>query len=231
MVAMHILVTNDDGIDAPGLAALVEVARPLGSVIIVAPDAHRSGCSHAATTDMPLKLVERGPRQFTVNGTPVDCVRVALLHLAPEIDLVLSGINDGGNLGVDVLMSGTVAAAREAVLLGRRAVALSQYRRRARRPNWPRSSHFASAALSHVLRQDDKLTIWNVNLPDIDGEELPSIVAAPLDRHPLPIRYEPAGGRLNYVSDYHARPRSAGSDVDVCFSGQIAVSRLRGTDL
>jgi 5'-nucleotidase len=229
---MHILVTNDDGIDAPGLAALVEVARPLGSVIIIAPDRHRSGCSHAATTDTPLKLIERGLRQFTVDGTPVDCVRVALLHLAPEIDLVLSGINDGGNLGVDVLMSGTVAAAREAVLLGRRAVAFSQYRRPARRPNWTRSSGFASEALSHVLRQTgDKLTLWNVNLPDIDGEEMPSIVAAPLDRHPLPIRYEPAGERLTYVSNYHARPRSAGSDVDVCFSGQIAVSRLRGTDL
>lgn len=116
---MHILVTNDDGIDAPGLAALVEVARSLGEVTIVAPHCHRSGCSHAATSDQSLHLVERGPRHFALCGTPVDCVRVALLHLDPRIELVLSGINDGGNLGVDVLMSGTVAAAREAALLGR----------------------------------------------------------------------------------------------------------------
>jgi len=224
---MHILVTNDDGIDAPGLAALVEVARSLGEVTVVAPDCHRSGCSHAATSDQSLRIVERGPRHFALCGTPVDCVRVALLHLEPRIELVLSGINDGGNLGVDVLMSGTVAAAREAALLGRRAVAVSQYRRRGRRPNWPRSSRLAAAALSHLPRHsDDKVAVWNVNLPGIDGEELPDIVLAPLDRHPLPIHYEVVDGVLNYVCNYHERPRDRGSDVDECFAGRIAISRL-----
>ncbi len=224
---MHILVTNDDGIDAPGLAALAEVARTLGDVTIVAPDSHRSGCSHCATTDVPLRLVEHEPRVYSLSGSPADCVRVALLHLAPRIDLVLSGINDGGNLGVDVLMSGTVAAAREGVLLGRRAIAVSQYRRRGRRPNWPRSSRNATAAIEFALRQPgDNLTVWNVNLPDIDGEETPQIVLATLDPDPLPIRYEAVDGGLNYVCDYHQRPRRTGSDVEVCFSGRTAITLL-----
>jgi 5'-nucleotidase len=224
---MHILVTNDDGIDAPGLAALVEVARSLGDVTVIAPDQHRSGCSHSATSDAPLRLVEREPRVYALSGTPVDCVRVALLHLTPEIDLVLSGINDGGNLGVDVLMSGTVAAAREGVLLGRRAVAVSQYRRRGRRPDWQRSIRMCVAALDHILRQpSDNTVVWNVNLPDVDGEQLPRIVTAPLDRHPLPIGYQPVNGALNYVCNYHQRPRDPESDVAVCFSGQTTVTKL-----
>jgi 5'-nucleotidase len=231
---MHILVTNDDGIDAPGLAALAEAARALGEVTIVAPDQHRSGCSHSATTDAPLRLVEREPRMYALSGSPVDCVRVALLHLVPETKvpefaMVLSGINDGGNLGVDVLMSGTVAAAREAVLLGRPAVAVSQYRRRGRRPDWPRSTQNAWAAIEFVLRQrSDKLAVWNVNLPDIDGPEIPAMMLAALDESPLPIRYQPVAEGLNYVCDYHQRPRAVGSDVAICFSGQIAITPLDG---
>jgi 5'-nucleotidase len=228
---MQMLVTNDDGIDAPGLAALIEAARTLGEVTVVAPDQHRSGCSHSATTDVPLRLDERQPRVYSLSGSPVDCVRVALLHLAPQIDLVLSGINDGGNLGVDVLMSGTVAAARESVLLGRQAVAVSQYRRRGRRPDWERSTRYTLAALEYVLRlPDDKLAAWNVNLPDIDGQELPPVVAAPLENQPLPIRYQPLEGALTYVCDYHQRPRGTGTDVDVCFSGRIAVTRIPAWD-
>jgi 5'-nucleotidase len=224
---MQILVTNDDGIDAPGLAVLVEVARTLGEVTVVAPDRHRSGCSHSATTDASLRLVERTERVFALSGSPVDCVRVALLHIRPQIDLVLSGINDGGNLGIDVLMSGTVAAAREAALLGRRAIAVSQYRRRGRIPQWDRSTRNAQAALAYVMRQPgDNLSAWNVNLPDIDGQEAPQIVAAPLDRHPLRVRYESMDGALTYVCDYHQRPRAEDSDVEECFAGRITVTRL-----
>src|SRR4029453_2548200 len=154
---MHILVTNDDGIDAPGLAALVEVAQRFGTVTVVAPAMHMSGCSHAATTDRPLRVFDHGLNRYSVNGTPVDCVRLAILSLAPQIELVLSGVNDGGNLGVDVLMSGTVAGAREALLLGRRAIAISQYRRRGRRPDWPRSSRSTAAVMAELSRQGDRL--------------------------------------------------------------------------
>jgi 5'/3'-nucleotidase len=224
---VHILVTNDDGIDAPGLAALVEVAQTLGQVTVVAPAHHMSGCSHAATTDRPLQLVDHGLRRFSVTGTPVDCVRLALLRHVPDVDLVLSGINDGGNLGADVLMSGTVAAAREALLLGRRAIAVSQYRRRGRRPDWPRSIQMTAAALAELSRQNgDRVSCWNVNLPDLEVLDLHGIVQCPLDPNPLPISYEPLGDVFAYTSDYHARPRTAGCDVAVCFGGSIAVTRL-----
>lgn len=224
---MHILVTNDDGIDAPGLAALVEVAQSLGTVTVVAPATHMSGCSHAATTDRPLRVINHGLSRYSVNGTPVDCVRLALLALVPQIELVLSGINDGGNLGVDVLMSGTVAGAREALLLGRRAIAISQYRRRGQRPDWPRTMQFTATALADLSRQSDTVTCWNVNLPDVNSATTPAIVRCPLDPHALPIAYQPLGDTFAYTSNYHGRMHDAKTDVHVCFGGSISVTELR----
>jgi 5''/3''-nucleotidase SurE len=224
---MHILVTNDDGIDAPGLAALVEVAQSLGTVIVVAPAAHMSGCSHSATTDRPLRVIDHGLNRYSVNGTPVDCVRLAILSLAPQIGLVLSGINDGGNLGVDVLMSGTVAGAREALLLGRSAVAISQYRRRGQRPDWPRTMQFTATVLADLSRQSDTVACWNVNLPDVNCATMPAIVRCPFDPHALPIAYQPLGDTFVYASDYHARMHDPKTDVDVCFGGSISVTELR----
>jgi 5'/3'-nucleotidase len=224
---MHILVTNDDGIDAPGLAALVEVAQRLGSVTVVAPASHMSGCSHAATTDRPLRVIDHGLNRFSVSGTPVDCVRLAILTLAPQIELVLSGINDGGNLGVDVLMSGTVAGAREALLLGRRAIAISQYRRRGQRPDWPRTMQFTATALADLSRQSDTVACWNVNLPDVNCVTMPAIVHCPLDPHALPIAYQALGDTFAYTSDYHARLHDPETDVDFCFGGSISVTELR----
>lgn len=229
---MHILLTNDDGYAAPGLAALADAARELGEVTIVAPACHMSGCSHSATTDRPLELVEHAPRHFSVSGTPVDCVRLALLELLPEVSLVLSGINDGGNLGVDVLMSGTVAAAREGLLLGRPSIALSQYRRRNSRPDWLQSTRLATLALRHVLaRMSSRVELWNVNLPDLAVRQDAEIVECPVDREPLAIRYQANGSRWNYISDYHQRPRQAGTDVATCFAGKITITPLAGGDL
>src|SRR5437764_14701467 len=128
---MKLLLTNDDGIDAPGLAALLAAARPLGEPVLVAPLAAHSGCSHRVTTDGPIR-VEHRPAGFAVEGTPADCVRVALHDIVRDAAWVLSGINAGGNLGADVYISGTVAAVREAVLHGYPGVAVSQYRKRGR---------------------------------------------------------------------------------------------------
>lgn len=225
---MHILLTNDDGIGAPGLAALAVAAAHLGEVTVVAPVDHMSGCSHAATTEEPLRVIEQGPRRLAVTGTPVDCVRLALLHLVPEVDLVLSGVNDGGNLGVDLFMSGTVAAAREAALLGRRAIAISQYRRRGRLPDWPQTSRWTTASLEFVLRQATEVeTFWNVNLPDGERADVPPVVVCSPNPEPLPIRYEPADGAWHYRGDYHSRSRLEDCDVGVCFGGKIAASRIR----
>jgi 5'-nucleotidase len=166
---------------------------------------------------------------MSVEGTPCDCVRLALLHLAEDTDWVLSGINDGGNLGVDVFMSGTVGAAREAAILGKRAVAISQYRRRDRPFEWS----WSGALVEHVLKQLLKRPLpprcfWNLNLPaEYDRTTaMPDIVFCPLDPHALPVGYERQDGGFQYRSNYHSRARRAGSDVDVCFSGRVSVSLI-----
>ena len=127
---MRFLLTNDDGIDAPGLAALERVVPNGGRPLIVAPSREQSGMSHAVTTHAPLILEAAGERRWAVDGAPADCVRVALHRFGGEVDCVLAGINSGGNLGSDVFYSGTVAAAREAALRGLPAVAVSHYRNR-----------------------------------------------------------------------------------------------------
>lgn len=226
---MKILLTNDDGIDAPGLAALVEAAYGLGELIVVAPDQHLSGCSHQVTTHRPLEVREVGTNRYCIDGTPADCVRLALLHLAPDIDWVLSGINDGGNLGVDVWMSGTVAAAREAALLGKPAIAISQYRQRKEMFNIQRASVWTATILRELLeREQQAATFWNVNLPDPEGSPaLPPRVDCLVDHQPLAVAYESRDGKYHYRGNYQQRQRLAGLDVDVCFSGGVSVTQIR----
>jgi 5'-nucleotidase len=113
---MKLLLSNDDGIDAPGLAALFDAAREFGEAVIVAPAGPQSGVSHAVTFERAVRLEERSPTHFALHGTPADCARLGLLRVVPDAKWVLSGINHGANLGADVYYSGTVAAVREAVL-------------------------------------------------------------------------------------------------------------------
>ena len=121
-----ILVTNDDGIHATGLSALADAVTELGEVWVIAPEREQSACGHALTLHRPLRAVQMGERRFAVNGTPSDCVNLAVLGFLPERPaLVVSGINHGGNLGDDVTYSGTVSAAMEATLLGVPAIAVS----------------------------------------------------------------------------------------------------------
>lgn len=126
MSAPVVLVTNDDGVFAPGLAALAEALAPLGDVYVVAPDREQSTVGHALTLHRPLRVERLGERRFSVNGTPSDCVNLAVLGLLPgEPRLVVSGINHGSNLGDDVTYSGTVSAAMEGTLLGVPSIAVS----------------------------------------------------------------------------------------------------------
>src|SRR5262244_4141586 len=122
-----ILVTNDDGIHAPGLGALADALTPLGEVYVVAPDREQSAVGHALTLHRPLRVDRLGERRFAVNGTPSDCVNLGVLGLLPDPPvLVVSGINHGSNLGDDVTYSGTVSAAMEGTLLGVSSMAISQ---------------------------------------------------------------------------------------------------------
>lgn len=223
------LLTNDDGWDAPGLDALRLAAEPLGPCRIVAPSGPYSGCGHRVTTHSPI-TVETGPRgQRVVAGTPADCVRLALHHLEPEVTWLLSGINPGGNLGTDVYHSGTVAAVREGVLHGLPGIAISHYLARGRALDWEQASRWATRVLRLLLGMPwEPYTFWNVNLPHLEpGGADPEIVFCPLDPSPLPLQFQVEGDVATYTGDYQTRARRPASDVDVCFGGRIAVTRIR----
>lgn len=225
---MQFLLTNDDGIDAPGIAALAEAVSGLGSAVVVAPREALSGCSHQVTTHRPLELHSR-EGHYALDGMPADCVRVGLWQVAPHVDWVLSGINAGGNLGADVYHSGTVAAVREATLLGRRGVAVSQYFRRDQPVDWAQSAAWTRVVVEELLQRPlAPRSYWNVNLPHLaPGAALPERVFCPLDPHPLPVSYAEQDGRLHYAPAYRDRKREPGRDIDVCFGGRIAISEIR----
>jgi 5'-nucleotidase len=226
---MTFLLTNDDGIEAPGLAALAQAAETLGQTVWIAPTTHLSGCSHRVTTDGPIRVEKRHEGRWALHGTPADCVRLGLARLAPHTQWVLSGLNAGGNLGADVHHSGTVAAVREAALHGRPGIALSQYRKRGLDIDWPRTIAWMQNLLPILLAKPlAPGTFWNVNLPHLRPDEPePQIVFCPLEPGPLPLEFlEKDNDHWHYAGDYHGRVRQPGSDVDVCFTGNIAVTLL-----
>lgn len=222
------LITNDDGISAPGLATLERVAAAWGAITVLAPADHRSGCSHQATTDRRLSLATTSDGRHSLDGTPVDCTRVGLSHLAPHCEWVLSGINEGGNLGADVYHSGTIAAVREGALLGKPGVAFSQYRRRRAPIHWANAEAWAAQALEWIFAQTTPAgAFWNVNFPDLEpGSPAPEIIECPCDTHPLPVRFHVEGNEFHYRGEYHQRLREPAGDVAVCFGGQIAITRF-----
>jgi 5'-nucleotidase len=222
-----LLLTNDDGIGAPGLEALFEIAAAIGQPVVVAPVEAHSGCSHRVTTAGPIR-VERRPKGYAVAGTPADCVRLGLHGLVKDAAWVLSGLNEGGNLGADVHHSGTVAAVREAVLHGRPGIALSHYRKSGGHIDWLRAARWLTPMLNDLIaRPWTPGTFWNINLPHLEpAEPEPEVVFCPLDPGPLPLSFREDGECWHYNGNYHLRTRAAGSDVDVCFRGHIAVTRL-----
>ena len=222
-----ILLTNDDGWDAPGLEALKVLAAKLGDVYVLAPRDPHSYAGHRVTTDAALQLTETAPRQLTLTGTPADCVRVAMTTMFPEVDWVIAGINRGGNLGADLFTSGTVAAAREAALLGKPAIAISQYIRRGLNLDWNRSRKMARPILERLIAQGCVAkSFWNINLPHLENGEVPGVVQCEPDNQPLDVRYEREGEQIRYVGTYPGRPRTPGKDVDHCFAGSVTISRV-----
>jgi 5'-nucleotidase len=231
---MKLLLTNDDGIDAPGLEALVCAARSLGhDLVVVAPATHQSWSSHTITATRVVRVERRGDNRFAVHGTPADCVRMGLLRLAPDAKWVLSGINNGANLGADVYYSGTVAAVREAVLHGWPGVALSHYRRKGMEiDDWERVTPWATSVLADLLaRSTEPGLFYSVNLPHLESKENkePQLVFCPLDPNPLPLdyRHDQEENEFYYEGSYTTRRRKAGADIDVCLRGDIAVTELR----
>jgi 5'-nucleotidase len=227
---LRLLLTNDDGVDAEGLAALRAAAESFGRPIVVASADCHSGGGHRVTTRRPLRVSRRDEDCYTIDGTPADCVRVGLDRLAPDTDWVLAGINHGGNLGVDVYMSGTVAAVREAVLHGRPGIAVSHYHQKGIDPlDWTRAARWVAPILRNLIsRPWSPGTFWNINLPHHPPDAPdPEVVECPVDVSPLPVSYQADGDLLVYNGRYDTRRRAAGTDIDVCFSGKIALSLVR----
>lgn len=224
---MTLILTNDDGIDAPGIQALRKAVN--GKSMMVAPKDHLSGCGHQVTTTRSIPVQRRSEFEYAVDGTPADCTRLGLTHLCNNVKWVISGINAGGNMGVDVYISGTVAAVREAAMHGIPGIAVSHYRKGKLNVDWDVAARWTAKVLTDLFnRPPEPGTFWNVNLPHLlPGEPDPDIVFCQPSTQPLPVKYRVEGNEYYYVGEYSKRDRTPGTDVDVCFSGHIAVTQLR----
>jgi len=236
-IRMRILIANDDGYLAPGLAALVRACQGLGHIDVVAPEQNASGTSNALTLGRPLSVFEaRGDHVQgfrVVNGTPSDCVHIALTGLLPERpDLVLSGINNGANMGDDTLYSGTVAAAMEGYLFGIPAIAFSQAEK-----GWGEIEAAAAAARSiidRVLAGPRPAAPWllNVNIPNrADAASLPLEITRLGRRHasePVIRQTSPRGDPIYWIGPAgDARDAGQGTDFEVTARGCISVTPLQ----
>lgn len=231
---MRILLTNDDGIHAPGLHALAKLASEFGEVVVVAPDTERSGVSHAITLFRPLRLREVQPGWHVCDGTPTDCVYLALNQLHLDPDLVLSGINPGPNLGHDVLYSGTVAGALEAAHWGVPALAISHCASGEDRLHQlidPLRTHFQRL----VDAARDYRGVLNVNLPDIARLPWNGLRATRMGHryysNEVVSRDDPRGRAYFWIGGAHVHmPDIEGSDCNAVRDGYVSVTPL-GDDL
>ncbi len=231
---MKILLSNDDGYRAPGIRVLRAALEPLAAVTIVAPDRNRSGASNSLTLDVPLRLIEAEPNVYYVVGTPTDCVHLAISGLFDfEHDMVISGINDGPNLGDDVLYSGTVAAAVEGRFLGLPTIALSLCTESRETPHFETGARVARLLLERLLERPlDRTLILNVNIPDVPFEALRGFRATRLGfrhRSEHVIRAEDPRGRPVYWIGPAGPHQDAGpgTDFHAVAGGCVSVTPLQ----
>ena len=231
----RILVSNDDGYQAHGIKILEKVARGLSDdVWVVAPETEQSAVSHSLTIRRPLRIRKVRDRCFAVDGTPTDCVMLAVQHILKEDKptLCLSGINGGGNLGEDVTYSGTIAAAMEATLLGVPSIALSQH------INHPHPTHWATAEANaaKVIRQLARIgwpknVLMNVNFPAVPARSVKGVQAAPQGRHKigddLHEHHDPRGVPYYWIGSMRQEDAAqTGTDIAAVRAGRISVTPL-----
>lgn len=225
---MTLVLTNDDGIDAPGIRAL-QAALPGQSTAIVAPHQPLSGCSHQLNRGGAIAIEQRAEGEYAIAGTPADCTRVAVSYLYPDARWVLSGINAGGNMGADIHVSGTVAAVREATLLRVPGIAISHYIHNRQPVDWAVAARLAAKVLDKLMQAPPVPgQFWNVNLPHLQADDPdPEMVVCATCTQPLPTEFKVENGAFYYVGKYGDRDRDPGADVDVCLSGKISITEIR----
>jgi len=228
---MRILISNDDGYLAPGINALADAMASIAEIVVVAPDSNRSGSSNSLTLDRPLSVQRAANGFYSVNGTPSDCVHVALTGLLSyRPDLVVSGINQGQNMGDDTLYSGTVAAATEGFLFGIPAIAFSQVKH-----GWEHLDAAAKVAKDIVLRRFESLQspyLLNVNIPNLPFDSLTRIVPTRLGkRHqsePVIKTQDPHGREMYWIGPAgQAKDGGEGTDFHATAQGWISVTPLQ----
>ncbi len=228
---MRILISNDDGYLAPGIVALADALAAIADIVVVAPDSNRSGASNSLSLDRPLSVQQASNGFYFVNGTPTDCVHVALTGMLDyRPDLVVSGINNGQNMGDDTLYSGTVAAATEGYLFGIPAIAFSQVAH-----GWAHIDAAARVARDIVLRRFDELPspyLLNVNSPNLPEDELGPLVATRLGRRhqaePVIRAQDPRGRDIFWIGPPGAsKDDGVGTDFYATAQRMVSVTPLQ----
>ncbi len=228
---MRILISNDDGYLAPGINALADALASIADIVVVAPDSNRSGASNSLSLDRPLSVQQAPNGFYFVNGTPTDCVHIALTGmLDARPDLVVSGINNGQNMGDDTLYSGTVAAATEGYLFGIPAIAFSQVEF-----GWAHIDAAARVARDIVLRRLDALPapyLLNVNIPNRPYEALTTLRATRLGRRhqsePVVRGQDPRGREIFWIGPPGAtKDAGEGTDFYATAQGEVSITPLQ----
>jgi 5'-nucleotidase len=231
----RILVSNDDGIHAPGLHALERIARALSEdVWVVAPETEQSAASHSLTISRPLRIRHVSERRYAIDGSPTDCVLLGIEQVLRERkpDLVLSGVNRGDNTGEDVTYSGTVAGAMEAVLLGRRGIALSQDFADGHPVKWATAEHFAPEVIRKLVSIPWPTDVlMNLNFPDVIVESVKGVRAVRQGRRQLGYRLDertdPRGRPYVWIGSSRQNPFFEGdNDIVMVREGYVTVTPL-----
>lgn len=225
---MNILIANDDGIYSPGLAALAKIAKGFGDVTVMAPDVERSSASHAITAHLPISYKKatipvEGVQAFKVNGTPADCAALGT-HLA-KTDVVLSGINMGPNLGNAMWHSGTLAVARQAVLLGVKGIALSTPVGK-EEPDWTVLEPFVKQTLGLLLKEDG-LALYNVNFPPNPKGILWTRQSVRLYDNKIEPGMDPMGRKHYWFTVIPLEAAEEGTDRWAVENGYVSITPLR----
>lgn len=231
----RILISNDDGINAPGIKVLERVARALSDdVWVVAPETEQSAAGHSLTIRRPLRVRQASERHFAVDGTPTDAVLLGVNKVLADKkpDLVLSGINRGANMGDDVTYSGTVAAAMEATILGIPAIALSQFLRPEQPVHWSTAEHWAPDVIRRVCSVGwGRNVLMNINFPAVIHAQVSGVEVVRQGKRKigdeLIERFDPRGEPYVWIGAQRAEnPTEIGTDIEAVLRGAVAVTPL-----